>query len=251
MITAEELVKSTTIKEPESNFKMALVVELFENDTAKLQFDGEEVPSEKQYAYLDWYIPQINDRVMIGKIGGTYVVLGKVNYNVGPSIEEEIDRYLFDLKKVIMMQGLSVSGDTELGSVTVTSVITNQITSTQSSLGNASAESLSVSGTASAENISANETVSAGKVNVTGEVSGLKGNFTNGVYQGSTGWSELYGLRIRANLQHNGAYLGFFGKSVVPKTTLNPFTNQSNFSLQDAYSGINNIINALKSYGLF
>lgn len=238
MITAEELVKSTTIKEPESNFKMALVVELFENDTAKLQFDGEEVPSEKQYAYLDWYIPQINDRVMLGKIGGTYVVLGKVNYDVGPSTEEEIDRYLFDLKKVIMMKGLSVSGDSDFGKVTATHLNVDT-----SSLGEANAGSLDVSGNINGDNISGNSLDVSGSIN---------GNSIKATDKVTTRTIITSGEgSIGGTFAHKGSMIGVFGKTPATKTILYPFTNQSTFTLNDAYDGINNIVNAMRRYGFF
>lgn len=119
MITTDELVELTEEQEQQNQFKLGTVVELFGVGTAKVQFDGEETPSEKQYAYLDSYIPEAGDRVLFGVLGGTYVILGKVNYNVSPSVEEEIDRYLFDLKKAIMQKGLKVSLGVETDTLTV------------------------------------------------------------------------------------------------------------------------------------
>ena len=84
-MTAEDFVLELDDNEEKKSFKLAIVVDLFENETAKIQFDGEEEPSEKQYAYLDSYTPEIEDRVLIGALGGSYVILGKVNYNVIPS----------------------------------------------------------------------------------------------------------------------------------------------------------------------
>ena len=85
MITAEEFVLELNNNEEQQSFKLAIVVALFENDTAKIKFDGEEGPSEKQYAYLNSYTPKISDRVLLGAMGGTYIILGKVNYGEKPS----------------------------------------------------------------------------------------------------------------------------------------------------------------------
>lgn len=41
-------------------------------------FAGEDQPSQKGYSYLASYIPAIGDRVLLAKIGGTYVILGKL-----------------------------------------------------------------------------------------------------------------------------------------------------------------------------
>lgn len=44
-----------------------------------VQFDGETTPSTKKYKRLASYSsPTVNDRVMMVKIGGSYVILGKV-----------------------------------------------------------------------------------------------------------------------------------------------------------------------------
>jgi hypothetical protein len=41
-------------------------------------FDGEELPSEKQYPYISSYTPTANDRVLLLKIADSYVILGKI-----------------------------------------------------------------------------------------------------------------------------------------------------------------------------
>ena len=151
MITAEELViELNSSEEKQSCFKLGTVVDLFDNNTAKVQFDGEDTPSEKQYAYLDSYIPGVGDRVLLGVLSGTYVILGKVNYNISPSIEEEVDRYLFDLKKVIMHKGLNVTGG-----IDADSVITDNLTvdGNIGVSGNVMATGISSSGNISGANI--------------------------------------------------------------------------------------------------
>ena len=83
MITTEELVEMTESKE-QSPFKLGTVVELFEIGTAKIQFDGEEEPSEKEYSYLASYKPSIGDRVLLASVAGTYVIMDKIKYQESP-----------------------------------------------------------------------------------------------------------------------------------------------------------------------
>lgn len=62
--------------------KMAEVVDLFENGTAKVRFDGEEVPSEKEYGFLRHYIPKIGDKVFMMEFNGSYIIFDAVDYQV-------------------------------------------------------------------------------------------------------------------------------------------------------------------------
>ena len=116
MINAEEFVLELNDTGESKNFKLGTVYALFVNNTAQIQFDGEDAPSEKQYAYLASYTPKVFDRVLLAITGGTYVILGKIHYNVPPATGEELDRYLFDQKLVTMTKGLSVTGVTALKS---------------------------------------------------------------------------------------------------------------------------------------
>lgn len=64
--------------------KMAEVVGLFENGTAKVKFDGEEVPSEKEYGFLRHYIPKVGDKVFMMEFNGSYIIFDAVDYQVEP-----------------------------------------------------------------------------------------------------------------------------------------------------------------------
>jgi len=83
--TAQDLSMQIDQTQRISIFKLGTVTELFSNGTAKVQFDGEESASAKQYAYLSDYKPAANDRVLMAAAGGTYIVLGKLSYNTSPS----------------------------------------------------------------------------------------------------------------------------------------------------------------------
>lgn len=174
MISTEEMVLEVKPEDSQSSFKLGIVVALFENGTAQIMFDGETAASEKQYAYLDSYAPTMEDRVLLGVLGGTYVILGKVNYNVGPSSEVEIDRYLFDLKQVIMQKGLSVT--LGLTTDTLTANGTTELKGGATITGALNAETATLTG-----NLSAIDVTASGKLAVTG-TSTLSGTTTiNGV----------------------------------------------------------------------
>lgn len=93
--SAEELIEVIDTGNINSNsFKLGTVAELFATlNTAKVKFDGEETAAEKQFAYLSSYTPAVNDRVLLASIGGTYIILGKIKYNVsagGPMVVSEL-----------------------------------------------------------------------------------------------------------------------------------------------------------------
>ncbi len=240
MITAEELVLEISDNEEQKNFKLATVVELFDNDTAKIQFDGEDTPSEKQYAYLDSYVPSIEDRVLLGVLGGTYVILGKVNYNVSPSTEEEIDRYLFDLKQVIIQKGLNVTGPTTLNS------------------GATIVGNVGVNGNVSATGLSATGAVTGANLNVSGEVKGDTLNIANAVTLARltvTGNHTTTGtLTANSYFNHNGSYLKFFGQSAyTSRKTVNKYITSPIGADPDPktmQNKLNELIQALQDYGL-
>lgn len=43
-----------------------------------VQIDGESSATTKKYTYLSSYTPAVNDRVLIAEVGGSYVILGKI-----------------------------------------------------------------------------------------------------------------------------------------------------------------------------
>jgi hypothetical protein len=66
----------------EKGLKLAKVTELFETGTVKIQFYGEDTPSEKEYSYLASYTPATGDTVLMIPMAETYIVLGKILYSV-------------------------------------------------------------------------------------------------------------------------------------------------------------------------
>lgn len=60
-----------------SEYKLATVTST--SGGVSVQFDGETTPSAKKYKRLASYSsPAVNDRVLLVKVGGTYVIIGKI-----------------------------------------------------------------------------------------------------------------------------------------------------------------------------
>lgn len=285
-MTAEDFVSELNDSGEQKNFKLATVVNLFDNNTAKIQFDGEDTPSEKEYAYLDSYKPRVEDKVLLGVLGGTYVILGKVNYQVAPSSEEEVDRYLFDLKKVIMQKGLNVTGGLETdtlissnGATVVGNVgVNGSVTATGiSSSGKVSGASVSSSGalTGGATDVSSlNVTGDAdvgGRMTASGQVRGqslyttgslnagtstlqslsVSGSSSLSSFTSSGAGSVTGSFTMGSNLAHKGANIGFFGKSPLSRPTGSSYSTLStSATLLDVISKLNTYIELLKRYGL-
>lgn len=89
--TAEELIETQQSAAPETPpaFRMGRVSGTFTNGTARVVFDGEDIASGKQYAYLAGYMPNNGDRVLLASVAGTYIVMGKVGYDESPEPPEQ------------------------------------------------------------------------------------------------------------------------------------------------------------------
>ncbi|PYG88504.1 hypothetical protein LY28_01353 [Ruminiclostridium sufflavum DSM 19573] len=83
--SSAQFIQQVSDAESQAVFKLGIVSDLFTNGTAKIQFDGEETASEKQYAYLDGYMPTVGDRVLLAVTSSSHVILGKISYNTTPS----------------------------------------------------------------------------------------------------------------------------------------------------------------------
>lgn len=67
--------------------KLAEVIDFFENGSAQVQFHGETEPSVKEYPYLASYIPMVGDTVLMLGVGGSYVIVGSIKYQVTPATD--------------------------------------------------------------------------------------------------------------------------------------------------------------------
>ncbi len=59
-------------------FRLGKIDPEYSSGRPKIVFDGESTASTKQYPYLSSYEPTAGDRVLLAKIAGSYVILGKV-----------------------------------------------------------------------------------------------------------------------------------------------------------------------------
>ena len=100
-------------------FKLGTVTNLFENGTAQVRFDGEESPSQKQYAFLSTYRPVVDDRVFLAAIGGTYVILGAISHEISGDDPDEGNFTTLQVSESAQIKDLTVSGSATLQSLTV------------------------------------------------------------------------------------------------------------------------------------
>ena len=100
-------------------FRLGTVTNLFENGTAQVRFDGEESPSQKQYAFLSTYRPVVDDRVFLAAIGGTYVILGAISHEISGDDPDEGNFTTLQVSESAQIKDLTVSGSATLQSLIV------------------------------------------------------------------------------------------------------------------------------------
>lgn len=234
MISAEDLIQES---QEVNTMRLGVVAELFPHGTAKVQFDGEDTASEKEYAYLSNFIPKIGDRVLLSKFGKTYIILGALSYAIPPIIEDG-NKYLFDEEEVVMQNGLDVTGLTKLNSgLTVTG---NASISGSISASSVSSGSISSTGTISGASANLTGELKASGISTTGAAAGNNTVRTNNIYAYEISISRA---NISNTLSHTGSYIGFFGKSPTNKIEVSWANKTDSQRLQSlAY--------ALRDYGL-
>ena len=57
---------------------LGIVKTITDGSGVTVQIDGESAATTKKYTYLSSYTPAVNDRVLIAEVGGSYVILGKI-----------------------------------------------------------------------------------------------------------------------------------------------------------------------------
>lgn len=60
-----------------NEYKLATVTSL-SSGKPQIRFDGETSATTKQYPWLASYTPTSGDRVLLAKVSGIYVILGKI-----------------------------------------------------------------------------------------------------------------------------------------------------------------------------
>lgn len=76
---AEQFLNIVKSNDKVESFKLGKIDSNYVSGRPKIMFDGETIVSQKQYCYLDSYVPIQNDRVLLIFISGTFVILGKIN----------------------------------------------------------------------------------------------------------------------------------------------------------------------------
>jgi len=77
-MNAEDFIKIMQGEKKDSIFRLGKIDPDYNSGRPKIVFDGETTPSTKQYPYLSSYSPAANDRVLLAKVAGSYIVIGKV-----------------------------------------------------------------------------------------------------------------------------------------------------------------------------
>lgn len=78
MIQAADFLKIAKGDTPKAPYRLGKIDSAYSSGRPKIVFDGETTASEKQYPYLISYTPAANDRVLMAKVAGSYIVIGKV-----------------------------------------------------------------------------------------------------------------------------------------------------------------------------
>jgi len=78
MIKPADFLKITKGGTPKAPYRLGKIDPAYSSGRPKIVFDGETTASEKQYPYLESYSPVANDRVLLLKVSGSYVIIGKV-----------------------------------------------------------------------------------------------------------------------------------------------------------------------------
>lgn len=80
MIEAFEFLQATNGFKPSSssNFRLATIDPTYTSGKPSVTFDGESTVSTKTFTYLGSYTPVASDRVLMVRVGSSWVILGEV-----------------------------------------------------------------------------------------------------------------------------------------------------------------------------
>lgn len=81
MITASQLrdiIRDIVRQERKPMTKLGTIPVTYTTGKPTVQFDGETSPSAKQYPYLASYTPVAGDRVLLVRVGNSWVIQGKI-----------------------------------------------------------------------------------------------------------------------------------------------------------------------------
>lgn len=75
---AEEFLEITKGSPSKASYRLGKIDPAYISGRPRIVFDGETVASEKQYPYIGSYTPAAGDRVLLERVSGSYIVIGKV-----------------------------------------------------------------------------------------------------------------------------------------------------------------------------
>ena len=78
MISPADFLKITKEDKPKPLYRLGKIDPAYSSGRPKIVFDGETTATTKQYPYLSPYAPTAGDRVLLAKVAGSYLILGKV-----------------------------------------------------------------------------------------------------------------------------------------------------------------------------
>lgn len=264
--------------------KIATVVGFFEETKGpQIQFDGEENPAEKEYPYLLSYTPNVDDKVFCLEFGESYIIIGKVNYQEEPfsldaTLEEAIKPTkdgLANLKETHKKFEKTYSDDKKELSEKISTLDTNvtsavnaandakstaesavsKANSAQSSASSAkSAADTAKTAAASAQTIAADAKSAANSaVSTANDASRKAQNAESAATSAMTAAKNAksaadnaYDRNSFSRFSASGP-IGFFGTSGASKRRVSTTNSTDANTLKNK---INEVINALSSYGL-
>lgn len=74
---AEDYLRDQQQRQPDA-FKLGKIDPVYVSGRPRVLFDGETVVGSKMYPYMDSYTPTANQRVLLAKVSGSYVIIGGV-----------------------------------------------------------------------------------------------------------------------------------------------------------------------------
>lgn len=259
--------------------KIATVSGFFEESKApQITFDGEENPAEKEYPYLSNYSPELGDKVFCLEFGESYIIIGKINFQEEPfMIEDFVENSLQSTKTEV--ENLKTKHDTDLTALQTSLEETNTVLdAVQTTANSAKTTGDNAYNLANTAKNTANNALST--ANTANNTSNTAKNRADSAYSkaetaisnasdanrvAQTAKTDAGLAKNRADSAYtlaDNAYkktsfstftasgpIGFFGHSTSSKrsvATLSTSTTQIN----QVVSKLNDVINALKSYGL-
>ena len=78
MITPEQFLNIAKDVKADKAFRLAIIENGYTEGKPRVIFDGETKQTAKRYPYLGSYVPAAGDRILLAKIAGSFIILGKV-----------------------------------------------------------------------------------------------------------------------------------------------------------------------------